>query len=146
MSVWGRSSEFGYQRFIIFSVDGGAVGAASFWAWALSRGLKAKRLQGCYKGQQEASFLLPAADVARIIPWIVNQESVLVLSEPDARERRAAALWFHREGRHETLGVFRQVSKAEAFKQDGWTYDFVTGAYFACRPILKSDIWWKEAA
>lgn len=143
----GRSSDFPYQRFVIFEV-GDITRAQTFNAYALGDGLRFKQLKGSWKGVQNPAFIVEDTSTNRIklAYWLRGQESVLCLGPayrtgPDGQKRlygnREAILdWLDGDGytvkeRTPLPGLFQPVSRARALDLDGWTYDPELKQYFA---------------
>ena len=94
---------------------------------------------GSYKGVLEDSFILRADDFDRFVrqsPYISGQESVLHVKGRDMHCKLEifyegyTGMPAKRAARMFSLGRMVQMTKEEAYKQDGWTY----------RPDL--DIYW----
>jgi hypothetical protein len=91
---------------------------------------------GCYKGVQERAYALPEAvfhEMQRRWPHVTaDQESILILGSPRARNWRPATLrYIDGSGRADVdLGIWRSVTYDTARKQENWS--FFNGSYFIC--------------
>jgi hypothetical protein len=142
-----RSGESPYKRFMVFEV-GGIADAAAFRAWANGENRAFKSLLGCYKGQQNPSFIMEDTGANRlgIAYWVRRQESILCLG-PAYRKRddglyqlfgnREAILDFlspdgyQVKGRESLEGLWQTVSKETALRLDNWTFDPSDNQYYA---------------
>lgn len=136
--LWGYSTPAAFENYMIFCVGNDKVREAQFRSWATSNGIGFKSLHGCYKGQQEASFIINMRDSARCFAWYSKEESVLLLG-PSYREgsshgNREAHLYYLSTGHLEDLGLYQWVPRDEGLREDAWTYDPTQDEYFVCRP------------
>lgn len=95
-----------------------------------------KRFVGCYKGKQEPSYCLPEE-----IFWLLHfnfpylfsdQESVLHLGTPQARNWRPAKLIFMHDKREVSIGVWLSATQEQAYKAGNYTYCPVHDLYWVC--------------
>ena len=120
---------------VIFCVGPSPMRNAEFLSWAADRGLGVKEVVGCYKGEMERAFVMFADDFdAHVRPWVREEERVLRLGMPVRRAGDRPASLHYSDGRVEELPNFRQVSPSQALSEDAWTFDPMTGVYFACTP------------
>jgi hypothetical protein len=143
----GRSSDFPYQRFVVFEV-GDIVRSQSFNAYALGDGMRYKQLKGSWRGVSNASFIVEDTSTNRVklAYWLRGQKSVLCLGPayrkgPDGQSRlygnREAILdWLDNDGytvkeRTPLPGLFQPVSRAKALALEAWTFDPKLRQYFA---------------
>ena len=140
--IWGHSSGDA-QRHIIF--------ASPLEPWAVEQYLHAwgighKRVNGVYKGTAEDAWVVNADYFRKLVIGGIlrDEESVLVLSTFDSRDRRDAELWFLRGPGElsmtdsivcsvEKLGKFGSVTEAEAKSQESYTFDPETGTYYLAK-------------
>ena len=151
--ICGHSSDVGGRIYVIFSVDrAGETNLVevtsrrhAVMAFMSAQGIPFKAVWGCYRHNQELSYVIRAADLAAVgdAQYLAGQESFLKLGPCDARDRRPATLIFLNEhgtgslpGEDKNLGLFQQVTEDIAKAQDGYTYDPTTGKYFACLPAV----------
>ena len=131
--VCTHSSDWFWDRYVVFCVGQSKVRQQAFKAWAYSNGIKFKELVGAYKGVTEASFITNEKNLDAIMPWIVQEESILVLDVPKnlggGRHVRPAKL-IYGDGREVSLPDWRQVHRDYAMDQEAWTYDPQQQAYF----------------
>lgn len=92
-------------------------------------GVPFKQLLGRYKGVDEDSFIINAANKDKIVSLIEKQESILALSSVYRNGDRLATLHY-KNALPVVLGHFVEVTKAEAEKQDAYTLDLVTNRYY----------------
>jgi hypothetical protein len=149
--IWPTSSPSATASFIIFSVGNDILRQQQFMHWAASQGISFKPLIGCYKGQTERSFICNANWLGDLRDWLDGQESILHLGPlfRDGRGHgdRVAELEYLADGRREAIGAYGWAPRAEALRQDGWTYDPTLGEYFTCRPYpVKSSTFLPTAA
>ena len=92
-----------------------------------------KKIFGCYHGQKEISFVTRAKHLINIleIEEVKTEESILLLGEYDARDRRKASLIFlHSQEKPEPIGWFRSTSKEVAVIKDNFSFDPSTDQYY----------------
>ena len=75
-------------------------------------------LEGCYKGREELSVLLPAAylENASVIATFHNQQSLLLLDN-----ERGATLSDLKTGEKRFIGFWIPVTKESALAEESWT-------------------------
>lgn len=144
--VCNHSTPAHWKPLVIFCVGNKPAVDAEFQRSMDQLGVGYKVLQGSYKGVTETSYCITLDDFEHVADWIVDEESVLMLSAPEKRRRgwRAACLLYPSTGATEDLGIFRDCTEAEAMACDGWTYDPSQGAYFICEHV-KNIAWRAEA-
>lgn len=98
-------------------------------------GIPYKQIVGCYKGVMEISYIVSYRYRFDIEDMFKCQESILLLSERDARSRREAFLDFGVPGMEEYLGKMHSVGHSYAIQQDAWSYDPETDKYFVAERI-----------
>jgi len=134
--VWGTSSPSAFTPYAIFCVGNDKVREAAFRAWALDKGVPFKSLHGCYKGIQEASFIIPQEYLDYCTQWWINEESILLLSSQYRSRRmygtRIAVLYFPKYGLTQPIGEWQRQPKEYALKQEAWTYDPSQDEYYVC--------------
>ena len=85
-------------------------------------------LVGCYKGQDERSYIIDAVDnsLDDILTFAkqYNQESILYLDN-----QRLATLIFDKDN-SVSLGKFKGVSESNATSRDAYTYNPSTNTYY----------------
>ena len=118
-------------KFVIFCVGQDAQKVEEFRKWAATEALSIKQLKGSYKGQLEDSFITSLETFQKLKHWTLEEESVLVLREPDGWGARPAALQF-RTGEPQPAGYLRACEKLRALKEESWTYDPSTDTYYIC--------------
>lgn len=98
-----------------------------------------KLLYGCYKGEQENSYLVNARNWNAIACLLAGQQTVLQLGPmvPNGpRNATARISMFHYvDGSNRlpySLGFFLNITQADAMRLDGWTLDCDTQQYWAC--------------
>lgn len=114
---------------------------AEFALWLIGNGIPFKQLIGCYRGAQEISFLIRNADFvahfAEFDPWIKGQESIMLLSEQAHHrtgQRTATLVYSRAAGNYkEELGLWTNVTREEALKQDAWTFDPAFDEYYIAK-------------
>ena len=119
------------SEWVIFCVGQTPYKISAFKAFASHQKLAFKALKGCYKGVTEDSFLISLRDYEKVREWTQDEDSVLYLGMTNARNQRPAFLEYS-DGIIEDLGLFTSVSRDEALKCDGWTYDPTTDIYYTC--------------
>jgi len=121
------------ETYFIFCVGKDMEKITAFTAWALDNSLGFKSLRGSYYGNPEHSFIANIKDYDRILPFLNEQESILVLDKYDARDRPRATLKFIATGG--TIGMGRLIPIDEAYvpKYDSWTFDPMDGQYYTCK-------------
>lgn len=89
---------------------------------------------GSWNGEEERAFALPQelfnAVVFRWPVIIADQDAILVLGTPQARNWRPATLKYLKSGVTENVGVWRSVTKEDAIVSNSWS--FFNGHYFIC--------------
>lgn len=135
--IWGSSTPSDFKTYVIFCVGNDPYREAAFRAWALENGIGFKSLKGCYKGQQENSFIINEENLGRCYRWFSREESILFIGPMYRNGRlygnREAHLYYLKTGEREDLGLFQWVPRSEALKEDAWTYDPTQDLYFICR-------------
>jgi len=94
-------------------------------------GLWPKPMQGCYKGEEEYSYLIEIAkqsDINKVLEFAkgFGQESILVI------DGKGNAKLFFTNGAIQGIGVWKEVAKGVAVDKDAYTHDIETGKYFIC--------------
>ena len=142
--IWGHSSGNNATH-VIFCIDKG-LNIEGFILWMIAHKIGFKKLDGCYLGEVETSFIINADNLPIIQRYgmITQQDSILYLTgEYDARDRRRAILRYQ-DGRPDAdLGWFGSCTKAQAMLEDSWTFDpsiddgrtgeEIKGTYFICK-------------
>lgn len=155
-----HSGDTKWQPYVIFEVGYDKLVQQQFKAWALNNSIGFKELVGSYKGQVAASFIVKASDLKTIAStgWLGREESILYLDPCYApasmkpHNKRPACLLYgygkatlfedlalmHQlgervDGQIVELGDWQQVSKDEAFKHDGWTFDPSNNTYWVAK-------------
>lgn len=93
-----------------------------------------KIIFGSYKGVLEESFILLKEDYDTFVAhtdFVAKQESVLIVTV-DSKNRMLASLKF-KDGTIEKLGRLEKISKEEAVKLDGWSYNPDHNDYYGVR-------------
>lgn len=144
MGVCTRSTDSFFDQFVIFAVDQHPVTLGSFKAWCDDHSIGFKELRGCYKGEQEISFIVNAKHLPFIetTGWLEGQESILHLS---GMKRTGAAHSFARrailkylDGRpDDELGWFNRAYGDVPSKHENWTLDTTDGTYWIVYPYNK---------
>ena len=117
------------DSYFIFCVGQDPIKMAAFISWTFYNKVNIKPLVGMYNGKSEHSFIANVKDYAKIEPFLINEESILVLDHFDARDTPVATLRYN-DGRTVHLGQFKAVSKGVAHEKSSWTYDPLTKEYF----------------
>ncbi len=120
------------ETYFIFCVGKDPEKITAFMTWAINSNLGFKSLNGSYYGDPEHSFIANIKDYERILPFLNEQESILVLDDYDARDRPRATLKFMATG--ETIGMGRliPIDEVDLPKYDSWTFDPMDGQYYTC--------------
>ena len=87
------------------------------------------QLIGCYKGQMERSYMLPAKCLDAVKDFIKYQESILRVP---GDTRQPCVLEYVQTGERVSICAMREVSAIDAWGLDAWTYDPKADKYFAC--------------
>lgn len=132
--IWGGSTATAHADLIIFATGNNIARECAFRAWAEGHRVPYKSLIGSYKGAVERSFVAFKSDWPRLLPWFEAEESVLHLG-PAWREGvlhgdRVAVLEFMADRALLELGMFGYQTREFALRQEGWTYDPQSGAYY----------------
>lgn len=124
-----------YPPTVIFSIDDPSdQRIEDFHAWLVKHELtsKVKAMIGCYKGQEEPSFIA-SQDVFRLYVqehgWVDKQESFLFVT---GCNKAYATLFYRAERRSVPLGSMQQVSEEVARSHDAWTWDFTYNNWYIC--------------
>lgn len=129
--VCGHSNNAGQGDWVILSVDQSPLNINQFVNYLIDT-CPFKRTVGCYKGQVEQSFLVPANKLWEIAMagWIADQESVLYLGACDARGVRPAWLLYSHPERSiiEYVGAFSEQGLGKP--TGDYTYDPSTYTYY----------------
>lgn len=118
------------SEFVVFCVGQEDKRRADFEQFAKFAGFFIKPLIGSYKGEVENSYLAPINAWVNIAPWIMEEESVLLLGPKDKLGRRGASLLYVDSGEEVKLGKFQSVSEEIAKTHEAWTYDPKQNEYF----------------
>lgn len=98
-------------------------------------GIPFKQIVGCYKDIMETSFIVPYRFRFDIEDMFMGQESILILTDVDARNRRGAYLQFVDTDDTMYLGKLHSVGHSYAIQQDAWSYDPQTNTYYVAEEI-----------
>lgn len=102
--------------------------------WLRSGGRDFTRAVGCYKGKEEASFIVASSpsdtELLRVLFEDFEQESVLVL-----RSDRSAFLLFS-TGEEVELGFLKGVSREEAVRSPDWTLNGSNRTFYVVKEAL----------
>ena len=94
------------------------------------------RFWGCYKGVHEASYCVTEKvfwSMFRTWPFIFSdQESVLILGTPQARNWRKARLLMLKTREYVDVGTWRSATREEATRQKNYTYCPERNLYWVC--------------
>lgn len=141
------SNEYLNNILVIFSVeqssesfDYNLKSTATIEAMLNDVGYAFKKVQGCYAGNVETSFLVKIAndnkleqlDLVKRIAKLYNQESILLLSPFD----RHATLHFIKTEQVLSLGKFTEVDRFEALNNKAWTRDLQTDSFYITREVV----------
>jgi hypothetical protein len=89
---------------------------------------------GAWYGDEERAFALPQelfnAVVFRWPVILADQDAIIELGTPQARNWRPATLVWIKKGEREDLGVWRSVTEEDAKLHDSWS--FFNDHYFIC--------------
>lgn len=104
--------------------------ALALIGWLTRRGHSFKPVEGCYKGNREAAFVVLVPDEERerqimSLARAYGQESVLYV---DAN--RKAYLRLLESGEEVPIGSWRAIPKAQAKAASAYTHDVTAGAYY----------------
>jgi hypothetical protein len=127
--IWPQSRS---DHYFIFCVGQSLIKINAFMAWAVHNDVLIKPLFGKYKGQTERSFIARMDKIDRIQPWLMAEESILLIGSCNRNGQPRATLKYLATGKRVGLGYMRNVSRETALKQDSWTYCPVTKCYFVC--------------
>jgi hypothetical protein len=90
--------------------------------------------RGSWHGDEERSFALPQELFnAVVFRWpiiLADQDAIIELGTPQARNWRPATLIWVKKGEREDLGVWRSVTEEDAKLHDSWS--FFNDRYFIC--------------
>lgn len=104
-----------------------------------------QRFWGCYKGVNEVSYCAPEPvfwTIMRTWPaMFADQESVLILGTPAARNWRSAELLMLKTGERVDIGTWRSATRDEAVKQDAYTYCPDRNLYWICEVDPPANEW-----
>jgi len=100
--------------------------------WLTAGSFEFKECIGCYKGVEEASFIVTfdyRTKFSQLLERAANlqQESVLVMHD----DFTACRLHYVSDGSQQDLGDFKEVSAAHANECEAFT--FVNGSYYVCQ-------------
>lgn len=124
--IWSRSSD---RSYIIFCVGQKDHQIKRFMRFALRTNLGFKPLRGCYKGKPERSFIVNAKDWRKVQPFVIGQESVLLLHDYNRADVPKATM-IYSDGKREELGLFCQATAEVTKHRESWTFDPLSGCYF----------------
>lgn len=95
-------------------------------------GVQFKRVEGCFQGNKETSFVVPAVHekFIRKLCDKYNQEYYLFINK-----QRQATLISHNSTR--VIGKFVRICKHELSTYDSWTYDSAANQYWAVTSWVK---------
>ncbi len=127
--IWPHSSA---NHYFIFCVGQSLVKVNAFMSWAVNHDVRVKPLYGKYRGQQERSFIANLDDLAIIRPWLVKEESILLVGQSDKHGHPKATLEYLATGVQEELGRLVQVPRDVAIAQDSWTFCPLMKVYYVC--------------
>lgn len=146
-SGWeGRSSDFPYRSYMVFEV-GDIARSKAFIAWALEEKVRFKEVRGQWFGAGATAFVMEDTSQLRmkIAYWVRGQEAILALSpawryDPSVGTNR---LFGNRVAHIDLLasdgyqvtertyaGLFQAVGRDQALREDSWTYDPASEAYY----------------
>ncbi|MFG6605259.1 hypothetical protein ACGYLM_01430 [Sulfitobacter sp. 1A10445] len=127
--VWARSSS---ETYFIYCVGQDLIKQKAFTAWAYNNEVGCKPLLGMYKGQSEQSYISNWKDYKKINPWLVSEESILILGACNSDNEPKASLFYLQSNEYVDLGHLKSVPRDEALLQDAWTFDPFTQNYYIC--------------
>lgn len=93
-----------------------------------ANGIPFKTVIGQYKGNAESSFVVPASYREQIVRLAKAFRQECILESSSNRDTFSTCL---STGRTEYLGVLKSVSRAEAKRNDSFTYDPHTNVYWS---------------
>lgn len=103
------------------------------------------RFWGCYKGVHEVSYCVPAElfwMILRTWPHLFSdQESVLFLGTPQARNWRPAKLLMLKTGEYVDIGTWRSATRTEAIKSGNYTHCPERNLYWVCEVDPPANEW-----
>jgi hypothetical protein len=121
---------------IIFSIDDlSHAGLLEFRAFILNSGFETRHIKpliGCYKGQEEPSFVVAEdmfEEYIRGSRFIAEQESILSVT---GCNKMYAVLEYLECGTTVGLGSMQCVSEEVARSFDAWSFDPTTNNWFIC--------------
>jgi len=138
--VCSHSNPTIWQDYIIFEIDDHQSNCFELKLSCTQQGFGLVELEGCWKGEVNPSFILPAKEFFAGATgesigsrFCLEQECVLHIGPPEKRARawRDATL-LYTNGKTESIGKFKQVAANVAKEQSGWTRNPNNGAYWIC--------------
>ena len=138
--VCSHSHRMVWRDYIIFEIDDYEAEVEVLKLSCTQQGFDLVELEGCWKGEVNPSFILPAKEffaggTGESIgsKFCLEQECVLHIGPPEKRARawRDATLLYPK-GFGESVGKFKQVAPDVAKEQSGWTRNPNNGAYWIC--------------
>lgn len=143
--IWGHSSQVGGEEYIIATMDN-PKDLPELQDWfrdnvpVIDGATGYKLLYGVWKGEREQPIMFNAKLWGKLWGWFDNQEAIIVVGKTDARDRRPATFMApcFNCGHLEPIAAlngdkqqfFVEVEAAEAWAQDGYTFDPKYGRYY----------------
>ncbi|MEP3893195.1 MAG: hypothetical protein ABJN52_04280 [Litorimonas sp.] len=130
MTIHPHSSANSY---FIYCVGQCPIKISAFKSAMVQSNICAKPLLGRYQGQDEQSFISSLKNLETIAPWLVAEESILLIHDFDSRDRPKATLKYLASGEEHYVGKMVAVSRSVALRQANFTYDITYKNYFVCQ-------------
>jgi len=127
--IWPQSSA---NKYFIFCVGQDFIKVHAFMSFAANNDIRVKPLVGMYKGQSERSFIANMNDYPEIEPWLVAEESILILGRCNGQGEPTATLHYLSSNENVHMGRLVQVSRTAALRHDSWTFCPIIGCYYVC--------------
>tara|TARA_R110002072_G_scaffold273239_5_gene433971 strand:- start:8357 stop:9076 length:720 start_codon:yes stop_codon:yes gene_type:complete len=130
--VSGHSTLSSGETYVIFALDDDLEIREHY---GTHEPLPIKRLKGCYKGEEETSYICSWHTWNHHVRhWLAIQfqESFLVLNPARRDNVRPACLMYQNGKLPENVGYFHSVPEHVAKRCDAWTFDEVSGCYYVC--------------
>jgi hypothetical protein len=143
--IQGWSTEGYFDEYIIFCVGNDIARESAFRSWATANGVGFKNLIGKYEGLTERSFIVNCKNDLICREWYKDERTILHLSSMYRKNMEGMMQRFGcreatlQDARTrvvlENLGWFRTVTPEYAMKQDAWTLDLTTKAYWITQKV-----------
>jgi len=102
-------------------------------------------LRGMWQGKEEHSYSLPRNDFNALTKsfgtrqMFYQEQAYILLGTPTSQNWRPATLCYYDTVDTQDLGMFIEVSAAEAKASDGWTHDPKRNCWWVCKKNAPRD-------